>query len=87
MNAHEINTAEVFRERSGQHSGHRGPYAAGGADRYYGKDYAPNFTYHGYKFIREEMTPEQIAEYQAGWNAEEDLKDWGSNDVIESEEA
>lgn len=87
MDARKIDTAVIFRELNGQHAGHRGPFSAGGADRYYGREYAPNFTYYGYKFNRSEMTAQQIAEYQAGWNAEMETKDWGSNDIIESEEA
>lgn len=85
----EINTGEVFSQINGQHAGHRGPYSAGGADRYYGRPYAPNFTYHGYQYAESEMTPEQIEEYRLGWNQETDRKDWGfdSDDVqLETED-
>jgi len=76
MNAHEINTAEVYPEWNGQHAGHRGPAAAGSADRWYGRPCEPNFTYHGYKFSEAEMTAEQVAEYIEAWTNEEGRKEW-----------
>lgn len=60
-----------------QHSAHRKPYSAGGADRYYGRQFSPNFTCNGVKITKDEMTAEQIAEYTQGWDDELDKKDWG----------
>lgn len=59
-----------------QHSAHRRPYNAGGADRYYGRQFSPNFSYKGVKFLSQEMTLEQRKEYERGWDEELDRKEW-----------
>ena len=53
---------------------HGGPYDRGGADAYYGRPYAPHFfrgaSYSTPRYEKHEMTPGQIAEYDAGYNDE-----------------
>lgn len=74
LTARDIDSSEYG--AGNQHAGHRGPYAAGGADRYYGRRCLPNFTYHGVSYYESEMTDEQVAEYMRGWDDEADRKDW-----------
>lgn len=68
------------------HSLHRSPYAAGGADYYYGRFETPNFAYNGYTYKASEMTPEQIAEYHKGYAEETDRKDWGYDYINNGDE-
>lgn len=77
MKASEIDIHEAYAGVQ-QHAGHRAPFKAGGADRYYGRRYNPNFTYHGLTFVDDELTPEQRLQYQDGWEKETDRKDWGN---------
>lgn len=60
---------------------HGSPQDRGSADRYYGRPYNPHWypqgTYKGKKVNRDEMSSEEIAEYDYGWENEHDRKDWG----------
>ena len=60
---------------------HGSPQDRGSADRYYGRRFDPHWwpegTGHGKRVEMEDMTPEQIAEYEYGYDNEEDRKDWG----------
>lgn len=62
---------EMFPERNGQHAGHREPAEAGGADYYYHRPAKPNFSINNRVYNESEMTDWQIAEYHAGYAAEE----------------
>ena len=75
MKAADIDIHETYASVQ-QHAGHRGPYEAGGADRYYGRQYNPNFTWNGMQFTEQEMASDQCLEYQKGWLAETNRKDW-----------
>ena len=59
---------------------HGGPYDRGSADRYYGRPFNPHYyrsePYETKPIPMEKMTPEQIAEYNAGWDEENDQKNW-----------
>ena len=59
---------------------HGGPYDRGSADRYYGRQFDPHYyvgsTGMSKKIFQEEMTPEQIAAYTAGWDEETERKEW-----------
>lgn len=59
---------------------HGSPQDRGSADRYYGRMYDPHYypegSYNGHRVFREEMTEEQIAEYDYGWDNEDDRKEW-----------
>jgi hypothetical protein len=61
---------------------HRGPYDRGSADAYYGRSYSPHYyvdeSFHAAKITRDQMTPEQIAEYREGYEQEGSSKDWGN---------
>lgn len=63
------------------------PYDRGSADRYYQRNYSPhwypNGSYKGYRIGREDMSPEEIEEYDLGWEEEDDRKDWGYEDEEE----
>ena len=54
---------------------HGSPYDRGSADRYYGRAFNPHHRLNGDEVT--DLTPEQIAEYRAGWNEETESKDWG----------
>lgn len=67
---------------------HGSPYDRGSADRYYGRTYRPNkwkFTFENRSSyvnvaLHKEIIltdDEEIAAYDAGWNEEDDRKDWG----------
>lgn len=60
---------------------HGSPRDRGRADRYYGRGryphWCPNGTGYPPTVYENEMTPEQIAEYNKGYNEEDDRKDWG----------
>jgi hypothetical protein len=62
---------------------HGSPYDRGSADRYYGREFSPHFfegsSYSSKRILRSEMTPEQVMDYQKGWDEETDRKDWGSD--------
>lgn len=59
---------------------HGSPQDRGSADRYYGRRFDPhwwpNGTGKGIRVEMEDMTPEQIDEYEYGFDNEEDQKDW-----------
>ena len=59
---------------------HGSPQDRGSADRYYGRMYDPHWypqgTGNGVRITRAEMTKEQIAEYDYGWDNEENRKVW-----------
>jgi len=55
---------------------HGSPYDRGSADRYYGRSFNPHHRLNGEEVT--DLTPEQIAEYRAGWNEESGSKDWGT---------
>ena len=62
---------------------HGGPYDRGGADSYYRRGFNPHYyvgkTYRSDRVELEDMTPKQIADYTAGYNANEqagDFKEW-----------
>ena len=62
-------------------STHGSPRNCGSADRFYGRSFKPHYVLNmdrpGMKEIAQaEMTPEQIEDYRAGWNEQEDEKDW-----------
>lgn len=54
---------------------HGGPWDRGQADSYYRRPYAPHFfagaTYSTPRISREEMTPEEIEAYKAGYDQNE----------------
>ena len=60
---------------------HGSPQDRGSADRYYGRKFSPHWYPEGTGFGRriemDEMTSDQIYQYQYGWDHEEDRKDWG----------
>lgn len=59
---------------------HGGPYDRGSADRYYGRPYNPHFfkgrTYDSDKVELEDMTPDEITAYTAGYRNETDRKSY-----------
>lgn len=62
---------------------HGGPYDRGSADSYYRRPYDPHYyvegTYNSRRIGKEQMTEEEIAAYDAGWDYNEkcgDYKDW-----------
>jgi hypothetical protein len=62
---------------------HGGPYDRGSADSYYRRGYHPHYyagaTYSTKKVEKEQMTPEEIEAYEAGYDANEadgSFKDW-----------
>jgi len=62
---------------------HGSPWDRGSADSYYGRPMKPHYwpmgTGKGYKATREDMTPEQIEEYYAGYDWNEEMgfkKEW-----------
>lgn len=63
---------------------HGGPWDRGSADSYYGRGSNPHYykgaTYSSPKVEKEQMTPEEIEAYLAGYADNEDqgnFKDWG----------
>lgn len=60
---------------------HGGPYDRGSADAYYGRPFAPHYfegdTYSSPKIEAADMTPAEIADYRAGFEEEDDMKDFG----------
>ena len=63
---------------------HGGPYDRGSADSYYGRGYRPHYfkgaTYSTEEVTKQDMTPEEILAYAAGYNDNEEdgnFKDWG----------
>lgn len=63
---------------------HGSPFDRGSADSYYGRGrdphYWPEGTYKGEKVSKEQMTPQEVQAYLAGyqWNEQfGDKKDWG----------
>lgn len=60
---------------------HGSPQDRGSADRYYGRRFDPHWwpegTGKGERVEMEDMTAAQIAEYEYGYDNEEDRKDWG----------
>lgn len=60
---------------------HGSPQDRGSADAYYGRPYDPHWwpdgTGFGTRIEREDMTPEQLKEYEYGFMNEDDRKDWG----------
>ena len=63
--------------------GHGSPYDRGGADSYYGREYAPHYwpegTGSGKPVGHADMTAEQVKEYYTGFNDNEaagNFKDW-----------
>lgn len=73
----DIDIEKTFSKVSCQHSGHRSPFVAGDADRYYGRPRNPNFCVNGRKYTKDEMTAEQIAMYHEGFDSDDEVKDWG----------
>ena len=59
---------------------HGGPFDRGGADSYYGRPRSPHYyegaSYGSPRIEAAEMTPEQIAAYNAGFDGCTDRKDW-----------
>lgn len=60
---------------------HGSPYDRGSADAYYRRPHNPHYylmkdTMFSERIERNEMTEDQIAEYSAGYNEEDDRKDW-----------
>ena len=63
---------------------HGSPFDRGGADSYYNRPRCPHYfigeTYSSDKVVEKDMTENQIAEYNAGYDENEDSfnkKDWG----------
>ena len=63
---------------------HGGAFDRGSADSYYGRPRDPHWypegTYKGERITKDQMTPEQIQAYLAGYQYNEqfgDKKDWG----------
>ena len=63
---------------------HGGPFDRGTADSYYGRGYQPHYfvgaTLRSDMVEKEEMTMQELDEYRAGYNYNEeygDKKDWG----------
>ncbi len=63
---------------------HGGPFDRGSADSYYHRPRDPHWypegTYKGERITKDQMTPEQIQAYLAGYQYNEqfgDKKDWG----------
>ena len=64
---------------------HGGPFDRGGADSYYRRPNAsphwyPEGTYKGERITKDQMTPDEIEQYHAGFAYNEhigDYKDWG----------
>lgn len=63
---------------------HGGPFDRGSADSYYGRGRNPHFftdaTYKSMEIPEKHMTQQQIADYNAGYDFNEeqgDKKDWG----------
>lgn len=59
---------------------HGSPEDRGSADRYYGRSRSPHY-YKGDSYMsprvgESEMTPEEIADYNKGYDEEWDAKDW-----------
>lgn len=60
---------------------HGGPYDRGAADAYYGRPRDPHYfvgaTYGSQPIPASDMSYEQLAEYNAGYDSTTDRKDWG----------
>ena len=60
---------------------HGSPYDRGGADRYHGRPHNPHridyINKRGYTIKTEDLSPQEISEYNAGWNFELGRKDHG----------
>lgn len=63
---------------------HGGPYDRGSADAYYRRPFNPHYykgnTHSTDRVERDDMTPEEIEAYTAGYQFQQDLgefKDWG----------
>ena len=59
---------------------HGGPYDRGSADAYYRRPFNPHYfldgTYQSPLVEEKDMTDEQIAAYTAGYDEEDDRKEW-----------
>lgn len=70
----------TFNQKHKYDQTHGGPYDRGGADAYYRRKFNPHYypdgTYKGKRVTKDEMTEDQIAAYAAGYDEEEDRKDW-----------
>ena len=59
---------------------HGSPYDRGSADYYYGRQHNPHWypegTGFGKRIEEADMTPEQIAAYDAGYEEETERKEW-----------
>jgi hypothetical protein len=62
-------------------SRHGGLYDRGSCDSYYGRGKDPHWypegTYNGKKITIEELTLEEIDEYNLGYSENREFKDWG----------
>ena len=63
---------------------HGGPFDRGGADFWYNRGYDPHYyeggTYTSKRIEKDDMTPEELAAYRAGYeeaSQQGDQKDWG----------
>jgi len=60
---------------------HGSPYDRGSADAYYGRKRSPHWypegTYNGVRIGPENMSNDEIAEYNLGYDDQDDRKDWG----------
>jgi hypothetical protein len=67
------------REKYSAFAYHGGPFDRGSADAYYWRPKCPhkfpNGTYNGPMVT--DLTPEELAAYHAGYDGEDDRKDWG----------
>lgn len=55
---------------------HGSPEDRGSADYYYGRPFDPHYYENGVRILKEQMTPDQIAEYTKGYNEETERKDY-----------
>lgn len=60
---------------------HGSPYDRGAADAYYRRPKSPHYyvgsTYSSRRVEKEEMTREELEAYRAGYDQQDDFKDWG----------
>ena len=78
--------SDIFTEYEGVSypSHHGSPFDRGSADSYYGRPWNPHKwpegTYHGKRVDKEDLTPDEVKAYHAGYEYNEDFgdkKDWG----------
>ena len=75
-----MNLRETKISAAGYDTRHGGPYDRGQADYYYWREAKPHYykggTYNTDRVEVEDMTPEEISAYHAGYEEETDRKDY-----------